>query len=809
MTKKIAKDETKPSSSNVVQKKEKKQFKHGSNVIMKLGTYKGYYGYVYDFYPAKVEVEIEDQQYINAEVYGKKKIGSTIVTEFGDSTIIDKKKRVYILNINKKEEKESIIPENVSNELLLENLFTQEKQKTKKIQLRLSQDEILEVVKYKKNNILKFGVYITRDEKYVHVRPIQLSYEELTYSELVKELSQKIKNNDLMSGDIQKFEKTSDIITFVTKGEYAGFYSENTQIIPAQYLITYKKKILLAKSQLKRQTSKLYVILNGAYKGKSAEVITTYPSHLSVYIDAAGKKVTKHMVKYNNGYIERYIYPSDVFYMDILLSNGNMFEVKEITDDNIIIGLEKTNNTLTPRQISKDDIQSLQPGFAFTQDTKEKLDLEESVYSYGDPVYEEKEFENNQDDEDGEMVGFEEEEEDAESDLEFPTEEPEEESTEQYAEESQYKSSYKDIERITFEGQELTKDQLKIKSKIEKISKQFSINTLNEFKLIKQVEDSIKSIKKQLNNVGMNFWNISDEKYIIVVIVLFDIIKSGYGSMISNIGEDTLTTYIQELISGSRPFFNKKDYANSIFMKSGWTESFETNEKIFKALLNTKDYLQIHKYIIQNCILVLEDIYGKVNLDVKTKDVSDLITLGKRKYEDEPRTRITVKDIFTGNVTDDATTILWGLVYQPLLEKYKNKLIEKINDENSNKTTRIVYDYVLQNIERGLFAIPEIKALYESSKSPIDELKYKKMSSIWASLMENAEVIYKNLEKEKQERKLELEKEKRKLSERRETITTMKRLKSFGLDDEEDSVELTYDRKYPSYLERIAKRHKL
>jgi hypothetical protein len=98
MTKKIAKDETKPSSSNVVQKKEKKQFKHGSNVIMKLGTYKGYYGYVYDFYPAKVEVEIEDQQYINAEVYGKKKIGSTIVTEFGDSTIIDKKKKMYQMN---------------------------------------------------------------------------------------------------------------------------------------------------------------------------------------------------------------------------------------------------------------------------------------------------------------------------------------------------------------------------------------------------------------------------------------------------------------------------------------------------------------------------------------------------------------------------------------------------------------------------------------------------------------------------------------------------------------------------------------
>jgi hypothetical protein len=174
--------------------------------------------------------------------------------------------------------------------------------------------------------------------------------------------------------------------------------------------------------------------------------------------------------------------------------------------------------------------------------------------------------------------------------------------------------------------------------------------------------------------------------------------------MISNIGEDTLTAYIDELISGSRPFFNKKDYTNSIFTKDGWSDSFQTNKQIFKALLNTKDYLQIHKYIMQNCILVLEDIYGKVNLDIKTKEIPGLTTLGKRKYEDEPRTRITLKDIFTQNVTSDATTILWGIVYQPLLEKYKSKLIEKINDDDSNKTTKIVYDYVLQNLERGLFA---------------------------------------------------------------------------------------------------------
>jgi hypothetical protein len=266
---------------------------------------------------------------------------------------------------------------------------------------------------------------------------------------------------------------------------------------------------------------------------------------------------------------------------------------------------------------------------------------------------------------------------------------------------------------------------------------------------------------------------------------------------------------MDDLISGSRSFFNKKDYTNSVFTKDGWSESFQANKQIFKALLNSREYLQIHKYIMQNCILVLEDIFGKVDLEIKTKEIPGLTTLGKRKYEDEPRTRITLKDIFTGNVTSDASTILWGIVYQPLLDKYKNKLIQKINDQDANKTTKIVYDYVLQNIERGLFAIPEIKQVYESSKSTIDKLKYEKMSSIWNSLMENAEIIFKNVEKEKQERKSAMEIQKKELFTRRESITTMKKLRKFGLEDEEEEdIELTYNRKYPSYLERIAKKHK-
>jgi flagellar biosynthesis regulator FlaF len=134
-------------------------------------------------------------------------------------------------------------------------------------------------------------------------------------------------------------------------------------------------------------------------------------------------------------------------------------------------------------------------------------------------------------------------------------------------------------------------------------------------------------------------------------------------------------------------------------------------------------------------------------------------------------------------------------------------LIEKINDPNSNKTTKLVYDYVLQNLERGLFAVEEIKKLSNESKSQIDILKFDKMSKIWQSLLNDAKIIYNKLEKEKVSKIQEIEKEKEALKLKRETISAAKKLKSIELsDDEDDLTELKSDKKYPPYLERIAKK---
>lgn len=66
----------------------KKSYIHGINVIFKNGIYKGYHGFVSDFFPATYELTKSGHAFIEAEKYGElKPIGTKIPTEFGESII--------------------------------------------------------------------------------------------------------------------------------------------------------------------------------------------------------------------------------------------------------------------------------------------------------------------------------------------------------------------------------------------------------------------------------------------------------------------------------------------------------------------------------------------------------------------------------------------------------------------------------------------------------------------------------------------------------------------------------------------------
>jgi hypothetical protein len=110
-------------SSNKQQKQQKKKFIHGKNVIMKTGTYKGYYGFVYDFHPAKYEIALEEKQYIPKNA----------IDQFPNASIIEEVPKLYVVNISK-----SQMP----------------------MEIRMPGSALMTVVAYKENNEIKLANYV-------------------------------------------------------------------------------------------------------------------------------------------------------------------------------------------------------------------------------------------------------------------------------------------------------------------------------------------------------------------------------------------------------------------------------------------------------------------------------------------------------------------------------------------------------------------------------------------------------------------------------------------------------------------------
>jgi len=66
----------------------KKSFTHGVNVIFNHGTYKGYHGFVSDFFPASLSLMTSGRAFIDAQKYGPLvNPGTSLITDVGNSLV--------------------------------------------------------------------------------------------------------------------------------------------------------------------------------------------------------------------------------------------------------------------------------------------------------------------------------------------------------------------------------------------------------------------------------------------------------------------------------------------------------------------------------------------------------------------------------------------------------------------------------------------------------------------------------------------------------------------------------------------------
>lgn len=759
LTQKIAQQEPSVVQSTVIssnqqktqEKPQKKKFTHGKNIIMKTGTYKGYYGFVYDFHPAKFEVEIEETQYIPKNA----------IDQFPNAKIVEEIPKLYVINVSKSE-----LP----------------------FEVRMPGTGLMTVVAYKDNETIRLANYVnTRNDECDLVllnTSVNLvsEFEKLKIVEkenkkddsqiiqmLLENLSEQIKNNTLepqMSISCDKSKIISPEYYFVlykssnvNDPNYQGEYGKLVKIIDEQYLIKTNRSIMFAKGDIREVKSDKTVILkHQSYKDKNAKFVKKHPAYLSVFIDAIGKKVNSHLVEINGKYAHRPITPNDVFYMDLLLKNGNLFEVKDIFDDKII-GVEKADRYI-PREITENDIESYQPGFILSSDISES----------GPSAQEEsEEFVYDEDNLDKEL-------EDDEEEVEEDVQDAEEymKLFEEEGEEQEYKASYKDAERTFVAKTQLSKKQLELKNKIDTILGLYGLNEdVNVYNLITAVEQMIEKFQNLLQKANIVFWKGSDEKFIIATIVLHEIVKKGYGSSIASPKQDLLTKYISDL-SEKKKFFNKKDIDQSILLQNNWTDMFTVNDTILKSLVKSKDFSQLYKLIIENTLKIVEYYIGKINMESRyiVKE-ADLIPLGKKKVEIVKL--IYPKDLVSGNIPDTAERIFWGKNFIRLISQYKESIANKINTSTSN-TNKVVYEYVLNNLERAPFALKELEDSIKKTNLKIEQLKYNTLKTVYNQLLEKIEKIIKLKEAEKEKTLSDIVEEKEKMLKRRREVSKTKEL---------------------------------
>lgn len=720
------------------EKKEKlgnQKFTHSPNVIMKRGTYKAYYGFVKRFVPGVFQVQFQEQQNVPVHQYGDQPVGSTILTVFGNSTITNRLPILFGIKANSAGKSE---------------LFFTESQLTKVVTFK---DE---------NGAERLGQFFGSSDN----GTCEVGLYEI---DKVDELSRMYRSGDtpMVSNktSIECSQITSKIFIVSSRPSnpsdtnFTGIYGPLTRTVPEQYVITYPKTVyknakgLVSFDGKKPKIGTPVTIKSGPYKGTSAIVVGEEPPQLAIFIDAVGREIMTHTIKEGDNYREKPVTPDDVFYMDVTLKSSNddvkYAQVVKLLDDGAIIGIvREPGGDYVPKKISADLIESYQPGFKFeSSNSSEPEDLQADGLFVSEP--ETQQTDNTDDEEDvdnPDVEGFGEEERDR-----IEEEEP------------KFTSTYKDSERTSFAQTTLTSEQAAIKSTIDSILN-FAGYDVDVYTLINNVESCFKHLKKQVGSLkkGGKYWKSSDEKYIIACLVLYAVVRSGYTHTLTSHEGDRIGNFLREL--QTHKLFNQKDINGSIFLSNGWSDEFTVDIDTVQALHSSRNYDSIYRIMFENCNAVMQKLFGPVNVTT-TFSLQDLhlIPLGLKRNSQK---FVTVTSYINGQIPPGAVKILFGQAYQDILDTYKQSLVDAVNN-NASSTSKKVYSYILENVERMPFALKELKADFTGTSNKLTKLKFEKMLQLWKMLLVDIKSRYQNEKTLKDQRRTELDEEREKGRKRR------------------------------------------
>jgi hypothetical protein len=759
-------------------KKSEKSYTHGINVIMREGMHKGFLGNVSEFFPASYNLSVSGYKFVDADKYGPiLPIGTKLITEFGESRI----ERIMIASQNKSIVKIAIYKEEniLKVGILLDDLTNE------------NDVSIMELNTFDTDLIINMNKLEMNDDDNIIRQMSGLSIENVNEVEIMEKLSNELKENESLlytmknykniynkNDDNNALSKMFDILKSklpsiikisrknIINNYYVSFDKENmgkfTNYNPSknQYYISYVQVITFKPSMIDIKSDKRTAsVKKGIYSNQIYNIESYNKAYLSIILSTDGQKIKQTTVRNKNDgkFKTRPIYQSDVFYIDLTLTNGNKAQVTKVYNNDIEI-IEKIKNLYVARTIKKSEILTFEPGFSFEDVSTKIKDDYTSKYTNDKKELLEDEKESRDDEENDDEKEF-----DYGSELEIDLD-----NLDDNINGDEQKISFKDTQRTAYERPDLTADEKRYKLKIEKILKIMSISddTIDIYETINIIVKIIPIIENK-SNMQRDINVTNDINFIYICVILYALIKQGYCKPI-----DTIITKLYP------KYLTNKDVSassikNTIFLKE-WSILDETiikqsNNDIKNSIANKK-YTNVFKILLLNCDKVLQNILNyKVNIDCKTSlsiipyEPLGINKLTGRRIKDEEEEMallsnkntiaISIKNLINGKIPKNEVPIIWGGVSLMVLDKYK-KVLDTKYIESNNKN----YLYIKNNLHRGLFFIkddmPEnVRKMLESTYRKMigtiieEEIKEKRLTSNKRKndeqITENRKKIYK------------------------------------------------------------------
>jgi hypothetical protein len=758
------------------EKKEKiKVYRHGNSAIVtKVGdAYKGYYGHVTDFFPATYELKTEGEAYIETESIMNQDITGKVMTKFGEGKVLEKIAATqrgaeyidFVIYTDRETSKQKIglyvddtgkiisyleSEGNDSNQAYAirenkNNNFVRELKQDNLVEMmkRLQTDSIQELIESLNSidlnektdgliELLKTSVetweYKGEDMLFENGYPIQPKVQDSLFDRKISIVF----NKDIIGPHHYM------IVSGVNKG-WNSVYKPDQDYYKISYTLVVKYKP--GEININKQDKRYASVKKGEYAGKKFLIVKYNKAKLMLRLSSNNRE---------------FVYePSDVFYFDLKLTNGNVAEVVDTLRGNKLKIREKveTTNKMETRIISEDEIAEKLSGFTLSDterepDTPVEVNPFDNFYVPGQQAEQEEQFEEIFDDEFNEDKS-------QSGDYDEPEETNEIErdhNIEGESSEGQAKASFKDTERTSRTMVELTSKQQEILNMIKKASNSFGYY-LEEYDILSKVENVVECLKGILKKTSISDYNI---RFIIVLVIMYEAIKNSIDHDFDKI--------INKLFKGenSKGFFSAKDLSaenrnNFIFFESVLGDPSEAISKINALTKNKKQTFGENKDILKELILYADSVVQKClgsSFNIRRKyelDLSQLIPVGinretGRRYKDEMEENALLRSqkmrqmYYTSkNILDDLmlpsneVSINWDFDSKKILDKFVKGLTRKasqqpeaseiiltirnnlyrapfaIRDDQLDRSTRTNFETVFLNLKRSIIEYKENK----------------------------------------------------------------------------------------------------